>query len=76
MYDQRREHYNVQENTCNFKLQSSNKIKMKTRFMRLTKVQKSPYHRGLAVWNTLPDKLQTEPSNPKFKREIKRYQFT
>ena len=76
MNDQRREQDNDQEHTCTIKLRSSNKIKLKSRFTRLTKVQKSPYHRGMALWNTLPDILQAEPSKSKFKREIKRYQFT
>ena len=76
MYDQSRDHVNVQEQTCTIKLRSSNKIKLKSRFTRLTKVQKSPYYRGLALWNTLPVTLQTEPSKLKFKREIKRYKFT
>ena len=76
VYDQSRDQVNVQEQTCTIKLRSSNKIKLKSRFTRLTKVQKSPYYRGLALWNTLPDILQIEPSKLKFKREIKRYEFT
>ena len=75
MYDQSRENMNVLDTCCNINLRSSSKIKLKSRFTRLTKVQKSPYYRGLVLWNNLPDTLQTESCKTKFKRNIKRYNF-
>ena len=60
---------------CNIKLHSSNRLKLKSQFTRLTKVQKSPYYRGLELWDKLPEKLQNEPSKLKFKGEIKKYKF-
>ena len=58
MYDQSRENANIRDNSCTINLRSSKKIKMKSQFTRLTKVQKSPYYRGLDLWNLLPDVLQ------------------
>ena len=73
MYDQSKDVDNVQENHCKITLRSTNKGKMKSSFTRLTKVIKSPYYRGLELWNSLPKRLQKEPSKIKFKSTIKKY---
>ena len=75
MYDQSRENENIYISNCNINLRSSNKVKMKLAFTRLTKVMKIPLYRGLELWDNLPKKLQTEPSKTKFKGEIKKYNF-
>ena len=51
-------------------LRSSTKVKLVSDFTRLTKVQRSPYYRGLKLWDQLPKSVQKEPSRLKFKREI------
>ena len=76
MYDQSRDDNNVYVNSCNIKLRSSKKLKLKSQFTRLTKVQRSPFYRGLEIWNSLPDVLQNEPSKARFKSEIKKFQFS
>ena len=73
MYEQSRDTDNVYIRNCNINLRSSNKVKMKSSFTRLTKVKKSPLYRGLDLWNMLPDELQNEPSKIQFKSEIKKY---
>ena len=60
MYDQSRENTNVLEVQCSVNLRSSKKVKLKSQFTRLTKVQRSPYYRGLSLWNTLPDSLPSQ----------------
>ena len=73
MYDQSQNVDNIPSCTCEIKLRSSKKVKMKSSFTKLTKVMKSPMYRGLELWHQLSDELQTEPSKIKFKNEIKRY---
>ena len=75
MYDQSQNVDNIQTGTCDIKLHSSKKVKMKSSFTKLTKVRKSPMYRGLELWNQLPDELRTEPSKIKFKNEINRHKF-
>ena len=52
-------------------LRSDKKIKLKVEFTRLSKIQKSPYYRGLDLWNKLPDSIQKESSIIKFKSKVK-----
>ena len=52
-------------------LRSSGNVKMK--FTRLTKIQKSPYYRGLSLWDGLPKELQLVESRQVFKERIKKY---
>ena len=73
MYDKSREMGNLYVKSCNINLRSANKIKLKSQLIRLTKVQRSPFYRGLDLWNALPDGLQHEPSKTKFKCKIKRH---
>ena len=75
MYDQSHKSGNIDTKLCNINLRSAKKVKLKSQFTRLTKVQKSPYYRGLALWDVLPDQIQTQPSKIKFKGDIKRYSF-
>ena len=54
-------------------LRSDHKIKLKTPFTRLTNIQRSPFYRGLALWNKLPEMIQKEPDCTKFKSKVKTY---
>ena len=56
-------------------LRSRNKIKMKVKFTRITKIQKSPCYRGISLWNTLPQSLQCEQNKVRFKSAKNRYNF-
>ena len=48
-------------------LRSSNKVKLKTSFTKLTRIQRSPYYRGLKPWDQLPENVQKERSKLVFK---------
>ena len=56
-------------------LRSRHKIKLKVKFTRITKIQKSPFYRGISLWNTLPQSLQFEQNKVRFKSAINRYNF-
>ena len=56
-------------------LRSRHKIKLKVKFTRITKIQKSPFYRGISLWNTLPQSLQCEQNKVRFKSAINRYNF-
>ena len=43
---------------------------MKSDFTKLTKIQRSPYYRGLKLWNSLPENVQKEESKSKFKFKL------
>ena len=46
------------------------KIKLKSDFTRLTKVQRSPYHRGVELWNNLLMEIQKKQSKLNFEKSI------
>ena len=50
-------------------LRSHNKIKFKIHKTALTKVQKSPYNRGVSLWDHLPLEVQKATTKVKFKKE-------
>ena len=56
-------------------LRSSKKVKMKTPFTRITKIQKSPYYRGIYLWNELPQDLQNEKDIERFRSAINIYKL-
>ena len=51
-------------------LRSSKAVKMNHKFTRLTKIQKSPYYRGLALWDKLPQEIQNDKSKTEFKTTV------
>ena len=57
-------------------LRSRKKVKMKTPFTRITKIQKSPFYRGITLWNELSTEMQNEQNIEKFKTAVKRHKFT
>ena len=73
MHNQSKNAVNLVQERPNMILRSDKKIKMKSDFTRLTKIQRSPYYRGLSLWNTLPEYIQRESSKVKFKVEVKTY---
>ena len=57
-------------------LRSSNNVKMKHKFTRLSKIQKSPYYRGLSLWGKLPLEMQHIDTKKEFKDRIKKCVIT
>ena len=70
MYTQSKMSSNVLDKNDYMSLRSSNKVKLKSDFTKLTKVQCSPYYRGLKLWNSLPENVQKEENKLKFKKEL------
>ena len=56
-------------------LRSRDKVKLKTRFSRITKIQRSPFYRGVQAWNSLPLEVQNEKNSQAFKNIVNRYDF-
>ena len=56
-------------------LRSSTTVKRHHQFTKLSKIQKSPCYRGLALWDNLPKEYQTMGTKSEFKRVIKQYRF-
>ena len=52
-------------------LRSSSKIKLRDRKTALTKVQKSPYNRGVSLWDRLPADVQRATTKVKFKNMVR-----
>ena len=70
MFTQSKKAENIKEVKEHMVLRNSTKVKLVSDFTRLTKVQHSPYYRGLKLCDKLPERVQKEPSKLKFKREI------
>ena len=51
-------------------LRSRNKITISTAKTKLTKVMKSPYYRGVSLWDMLPEEVQRATTKVRFKRLI------
>ena len=66
--DQNIDIYRPQRVTC-----SATHVKLKHKFTRITKIQRSPYYRGLELWDQLPQSLQTLETNLMFKNAIREY---
>ena len=71
MYTQSKKDENIVVVNKHMKLRSDVKVKLKSDFTRLTKIQKSPYYRGLGLWNILPEDIQKEQVQVKFKEKVK-----
>ena len=56
-------------------LRSRNKVKLRSNFTRITKIQKSPFYRGVHLWDSLPQNIQCEQSKISFKNIINNYKF-
>ena len=73
MFNQSKIHGNTQKENQYMNLRSSSKVKMKSNFTKLTKIQRSPYYRGLKLWDNLPEKLQKELNRLVFKSKLTEY---
>ena len=54
-------------------LRSNLKIRFKNKITKLTKVQRSPYYRGITLWDRLPVAVQKATTKVKFKCDLSRY---
>ena len=70
MYSQSKISDNINIREMNMSLRSSKKVNLKSKFTRLTKIQRSPYYRGLKLWDSIPGKLQNEQNRVKFKSSV------
>ena len=70
MYTESKIPSNIEESRDYMILRSTKKVKMKSDFTKLTKIQRSPYYRGLKLWNSLPENVQKEESKSKFKFKL------
>ena len=75
MYKQSLDEINIDNYRPDRILCSRNKVKLKSSFTRITKIQRSQFYRGVRLWNELPLDLQRERNIEKFKRAIKIYDF-
>ena len=73
MYRQARDHSNLDAHRPEIGLRSNPKIRFKNKITQLTKVQNSPYYRGVTLWDRLPADVQRATTKVKFKRESARY---
>ena len=73
MYIESKKDGNVDIYRPNMVLRSTKSVKMKHKFTRLTKIQRSPYYRGLALWDKLPQEIQNIGSKIEFKNRIKTF---
>ena len=73
MYIESRHERNIDMCRPHMQLRSSGNVKMNHKFTRLTKIQKSPYYRGLSLWDSLPKELQLVESRKVFEDRIKNY---
>ena len=48
-------------------LRNNSEVKFKIKTLQLTKVQKSPYYRGVSLWDRLPEDVQKATTTVKFK---------
>ena len=70
MYSQSKVDENMQGRTDYMALRSSTKVKLKSDFTKLTKIQRSPYYRGLKLWDILPENVKKESCKLRFKNEL------
>ena len=54
-------------------LRSNLKIRFRNKITPLTKIQKSPYYRGVSLWDRLPVDVHRVTTKVKFKRDLARY---
>ena len=73
MFRQSHDYQNLDTHTPDTDLRSNRKIRFRHKVTQLTKVQKSPYYRGISLWDRLPATVQRATTKVKFKRELSRY---
>ena len=73
MYRQARNINNLDLRRPDTNLRSNLKIKFRNKVTQLTKVQKSPYYRGVTLWDMLPLDVQRATTKVKFKQGLSRH---
>ena len=73
MYRQSHTHTNLEVRRSDVELRSNLKVKFKIKTTKLTKVQNSPYYRGVTLWDRLPSGVQKATTKVKFKQGIKNF---
>ena len=73
MYTVSKDGDNIKENTYGMKLRSGDKIKLKDDFSDKTKLHKSPYFRGLKLWESLPVEVQKSENLNMFKAGVRKF---
>ena len=62
---------NLEMQRPKIELRSKNKVKFKNKFTNITKVQNSPFYRGVFLWDQLPIDLQGEAKLQTFKNGVR-----
>ena len=75
MFNHSLEESNIDPYRPEMVLRSQNKVKLKSNFTRITKIQPSPFHRGVHLWNALPKDIRGEKISKRFKSIINAYKF-
>ena len=70
MFRHSKSNLHLDEDRPEVTLINRNKLKFKIRTTQLTKVQKSPYHRGVSMWDRLPEEVQKATAKVKFKNYV------
>ena len=70
MFRQSRDKDNLESYRPDIDLRSNSKVRFKSKITKLTKVQKSPYYRGITLWDRLPVAVQRATTKVKFKRDL------
>ena len=73
MYRQSRDDSNLNAYRPETDLRSNLKIQFRNKITQLTKVQRSPYYRGVTLWDRLPTEVQRATTKVKFKCDLARY---
>ena len=66
---------NLKIDTVKRKLRSKKKVHIKKDFTGKTKILKSPYYRGIQLWDSLPSDLQKEKDSRTFKKRLRTHVF-
>ena len=70
MYNLAHSAYQLDVKRPDIVLRNRNKMKFKTPITKLTKILKSPFYRGVNLWDRLSEDVQRATTKVKFKRLI------
>ena len=70
MFGQSRNNDNIKYYRPERVLRSNDKVKLKSKFTRISKIKRSPYYRGISLWNKLPQSMQCEQDKTRFKKAV------
>ena len=75
MYVESKNKNNLNMRNINLTLRSDARVKFREIITKKTTVQNSPYFRGIALWNKLPEAIQKLETLSKFKYCMKQYKI-